>query len=285
MTQPRPIWRTLFWIILILFLVKIALLLNGAVFMMSMSMWFVWLSLVVGLLVLTQLYRLIFRAAITLRSFITYWVVWSVILVLIGILAKGVVWTGTWQWTKSASATASPDIVATTSDGIDLLACQSDPDKALEAIPAGVQAKITSTPYTLSPDGTTGLYDFESTEFAVSQISLAKINGEDKDVYTAEDLPEGDVFFRVSGDVGFAVGKDFALQVCSTDAKMLAREALAAKPEVRTAEDASNTSAITMYLWRNDRVWDAGEYRAYGYYTDGSTWHLIARSPVFTITK
>lgn len=107
MAQARPIWRLVFWIILILLIAKFWLLWSGATLLVTVSRWFWWLSLIVVILVMIQLYRLLFPGTITLRSFITYWVVWMVILLLAGLLAKGMVWTGTWRWTSTAPAAAA----------------------------------------------------------------------------------------------------------------------------------------------------------------------------------
>ena len=284
MAQQKSIWRTVFWLIIIGIVIKFWLIWNGAVLLASVTRWFWWVMLIVAILILNKLYTLIFLGTVTVRAFITFWITWSVVILLIGFFANGITWTGTWQWSGSTTSSTVAS-VGTTSDGRTLLACQSNPNMPLEAIPAGTQAKMISTPYSLSPDGSTTVYDYDSTDFAVTQISLAKINGEDKTTYTAADLPEGDVFFRVWGDVGFATGKDFEIQVCSTDGKMLSREQLSTSPILRAGEDAATTSAITMYMWRNDRVWEPGTYQAYGYYTDGNGWKLIAKSPVFTITE
>lgn len=284
MTKPSNVWRTIFVLLLIGVIIKFWLLFSGSILLFSVARWVVWVGLLIAIYLLWMLYRLIFLGQQTLRYFLTWWIGLALVLFVVGFATKSIHWVGTWQ----LKPTVSGKVVGTTSDGLSLIPCESDPDQATVAPPAGVNVKMSSTPYNISSDGQSLLYDDNATGYSVLTFSKAKLDLPSKkqgELYTTSDLPEGDVFFRSYGEIGFIVGKDAEMQVCSTDAKMLSGQALTTKPTVYTAERGKDVSAVTLYLKDNHRVWGPGKYRAYGYIYDGSKWLYVAKSEVFTITE
>ena len=281
--KPARSWRWLFWIVLLLGLIKFYLcLFAGAIMLVWVAQWLLWVLFIFWLLAMWALWQIVYAGQPW--SFIIRWLLLILVVVLIGAATKSLKWTGDWHWSTSSGA-SNAEVVGTTNEGENLIACESDPDAAVTPAPSGITVAMFSTNYTARADGKAPDYQ-ETTGYNIKEFSYAAMNVKHSDStvpYTAAEIPEGDVFFTVRGEGGFSAGYDFEMQVCSTDGKMLSKEALGSGSP-RSADSASNVTGIIQYMWRNRRVWQPGTYRAYGYMFDtDNQWKLIAKSEVFTI--
>ncbi len=276
-------WRWLFWLVLLLSLLKFYFyLFAGAVFLFWVAKWLIWLIFLVWLFVLWELWLIVYQGegwGVLVKPIFLV-----IILMLVGFAVKSARWTGKWQWSTSSGA-SNVAAVGTTTEGESLVPCESDPDRAIQPAPAGIQVAMFSTPYVARADGKSPDYE-ETTGYSVKEFTYSRINTKHPDSnvpYTADEIPEGDVFFTVRGENDFSAGYDFEMQVCSTDGRMLSSQILG-KGSPRSAESAKNVTGIIQYMWRNRRVWGPGEYRAYGYIFDkDNQWKLIAKSEPYTI--
>lgn len=283
MARSRRSWAWLFWLILVLSAVKLYLyLFAGAVFLIWIAKWLIWLMTIVWLFVIVALWRILIQGESW--GLLWRWIIAVIVLIGIGFATNSASWTGRWQW-RSVGGATNVQVVGTTDQGENLIACESDPNAAVQPAPSGMTVAMFSTSYVPRADGKSPDYA-ETTGYSVTEFSYDKLNTTHSDssvAYTTAEIPEGDVFFTVRGEPGFSAGYDFEMQVCSTDGKMLAKEALGAG-DPRSADSANNVTGIIQYLWRNRRVWGPGQYRAYGYIFDkDNQWKLVAKSEVFTV--
>jgi hypothetical protein len=277
-------WRWLFWVILLLGLIKFYLcLFAGAIMLVWIAQWLLWVMLVGWILAMWALWQILYIGLPW--SSIIRWILLIFICALIGASTKSLRWTGDWQWSSSDGGASNAPVVGTTDVGENLVACETDANASVVPAPAGITVAMFSTNYVARADGKAPDYT-ETTGYNVKEFSYERMNVNHPDSsvpYTAAEIPEGDVFFTVRGEGGFSAGYDFEMQVCSTDGKMLSKEALNSGTP-RDSDSASNVTGIIQYLWRNRRVWGPGEYRSYGYMFDkDNQWKLIAKSEPYTI--
>lgn len=284
MTRPRRSLAWLFWLILVLSAIKVYLyLFAGAVMLVWVAKWLLWLFVLLWLVIIMALWQILMLGE-SWRILIR-WLLIGVVLLGLGFATRSARWTGQWQWRSTGGGATNVEVLDTTDEGENLIACESDPDAPIQPAPSGITVAMFSTVYTPRTDGKAPDYA-ETTGYSVKEFSYSRLNVSHPDSnvpYTADEIPEGDVFFTVRGENDFSAGYDFEMQVCSTDGLMLAKEALGSGSP-RSAESAKNVTGIIQYLWRNRRVWGPGEYRAYGYIFDkDNQWKLVAKSEAFTV--
>jgi len=276
-------WSWLFWIILVLSLLKFYLYLSvGMVTLVWIAKWLLWVLLIIWIFALIAFWRVVFQASSWML--VIRYILLAFILLLVGFATDSARWTGSWQW-HSNDGVSNAAVVGTTDEGENLIACETDAEAAIKPAPAGMTIAMFSTSYAPRADGKSPDYT-ETTGYSVTEFSYDRLNVKHSDSsvpYTDAEIPEGDVFFTVRGEPMFSAGYDFAMQVCSTDGQMLAKEALGSGSP-RSDESAADVTGVIQYLWRNRRVWGPGEYRAYGYVFDKDRqWKLVAKSEVVTV--